>query len=478
MKANFWEGYVRPGKVFGNIYFVGTRPASSHLIDTGDGLILLDAGFPEAIDGLLENIRSLGFDPMDIRIILLSHGHYDHAAAAPELARMTGAKIYLGEKDLKMVTGEEDSSLAELFDVKYTQFFTPDVLLEDGDHVTLGNTDILCLSTPGHTDGTMSFFFDVTDGEACYRAGMFGGAGTNTLTGEFLASHGLPLSERDKFFASVDRLKKESVEVFLGNHVGNNDTVGKLARVESGEANAFVAPDEWSAFLNEREARMNEIIKKEKTMNALETILKEKAIMIVRGVSADKIIDLAEAMWRGGIRLMECTYDATGKTPDEETARIIGSLVERFKGRMLIGAGTVLTKKQVQLTAAAGGEFIISPDTNAEIIAETKKLGLVSIPGALTPSEATAAHRAGADFVKLFPINQLGVGYLKALCAPLSHIRFLAVGGVRPDNIADFIAGGARGIGMGLNANDKAAIDRGDFDYIENMCKEITSKLK
>ncbi|WP_231322829.1 MBL fold metallo-hydrolase, partial [Escherichia coli] len=69
MKANFWEGYVRPGKVFGNIYFVGTRPASSHLIDTGDGLILLDAGFPEAIDGLLENIRSLGFDPMDIRII-------------------------------------------------------------------------------------------------------------------------------------------------------------------------------------------------------------------------------------------------------------------------------------------------------------------------------------------------------------------------------------------------------------------------
>jgi metallo-beta-lactamase class B len=261
MKANFWEGYVRPGKVFGNIYFVGTRPASSHLIDTGDGLILLDAGFPEAIDGLLENIRSLGFDPMDIRIILLSHGHYDHAAAAPELARMTGAKIYLGEKDLKMVTGEEDSSLAELFDVKYTQFFTPDVLLGDGDHVTLGNTDILCLSTPGHTDGTMSFFFDVTDGEACYRAGMFGGAGTNTLTDEFLSSHGLPLSERDKFFASVDRLKKERVEVFLGNHVGNNDTVGKLARVENGEANAFVAPDEWSAFLNEREARMNEIIK-------------------------------------------------------------------------------------------------------------------------------------------------------------------------------------------------------------------------
>ena len=478
MKNKFWEGYVRPGRVFGNLYFVGTVPASSHLIDTGDGLILLDAGFPEAIDGLLENIRFLGFDPMDIRIILLSHGHYDHAGAAAELSRLTGAEICLGEGDLKMVTGEEDSSLAELFDVKYTQFFTPHRRLSDGDRVTLGNTDILCVSTPGHTEGTMSFFFDVTDGSARYRAGMFGGAGTNTLTGEFLSARALPSSVRDKFLASISRLREEKAEVFLGNHVGNNDTVGKLARVEGGEADAFVAPDEGYAVLDEREARMNEIIKKEKTMNALETILNEKAIMIVRGVSADKIVELAEAMWRGGIRVMECTYDASGKTPDEETARVIGTLVKHFGDRMLIGAGTVLKKSQVELTAAAGGAFIISPDTNVEIIDETKRLGLVSIPGAMTPSEAVTAHNAGADFVKLFPIGQLGAGYLKALCAPLSHIRFLAVGGVRPENLAEYLASGACGIGMGLNANDKAAIDRGDFDHIENTCRAISSQLK
>ena len=478
MKSNFFEGYIRPCRIFGNLYFVGTRPASSHLIDTGDGLILIDAGFPEALDELVKNISALGFDPMDIRIILLSHGHYDHAGAARDLAKMTGADIYIGKGDLKMVTGEEDSSLAELFCVSYTQFFTPDVLLSDGDRVSLGNTEILCVSTPGHTDGTMSFFFDITDGEGHYRVGMFGGAGTNTLTGEFLSSHSLPYSSRDLFFGSIERLKQERVEIFLGNHVGNNDTEGKLQRVESGEKDAFFAPDGWMAFLKERENRLKEIIEKERNMNkTVDTILKEKVIMIVRGVAADKLVELAEAMWRGGIRVMECTYDASGKIPDEEIAKAIGALVEHFGDKMLIGAGTVLTKKQVQLTSSVGGKFIISPDTNEEVIKETKKLGLVSIPGALTPTEATAAHRAGADLVKLFPVSQLGFAYVKALCAPLSHIRFLAVGGVNADNVPDYIRSGACGVGMGLNDSDRQAILKNDFDHIEEKCRKISDQL-
>ena len=263
MKDNFWQGYIPPGRVFGNLYFVGTRPASSHLIDTGEGLILIDAGFPEALGDLIENIRALGFDPMDIRKILLSHGHYDHAGAARDLGRMTGAEICLGKGDLKMVTGEEDSSLADTLGASYTQFFTPDVLLSDGDIVTLGNTEILCLCTPGHTDGTTSFFFEALDGERRIRAGMFGGAGTNTLTDEFLTSRALPYSNRELFFASIERLKKEKVELFLGNHVENNNTEGKLQRVARGEKDAFLAPDEWLSFLEARRRRLLEIIKNE-----------------------------------------------------------------------------------------------------------------------------------------------------------------------------------------------------------------------
>ena len=210
----------------------------------------------------------------------------------------------------------------------------------------------------------------------------------------------------------------------------------------------------------------------------IDKILSEKVIMIVRGVQINKLIDLAEAMWRGGIRVMECTYDASGKIPDEEIARAIESLADHFGEKMLIGAGTVLTKRQVQLTADAGGKFIISPDTNEEIIQETKKLGLISISGALTPSEATVAHRAGADFVKLFPISQFGAGYVKALCAPLSHIRFLAVGGVRSENLLDYLNNGACGIGMGLDNQDRQAISQNDFRWIEEHCREIVNKVK
>ena len=208
--------------------------------------------------------------------------------------------------------------------------------------------------------------------------------------------------------------------------------------------------------------------------NTVESILQNKIIMIVRGVDEDKIVELAEAMYRGGVRLMECTYDASGATPDEKTAEIIATLSKHFEGRMLIGAGTVLKKNQIALTKAAGGRFIISPDTNPEIIEETKRQGLVSIPGAATPSEASTAYRAGADFVKLFPVSYLGgAAYLKAISAPLSNIRFLAVGGVKPESMQEYLKSGASGFGLGLTNEDRAAIASNAFESIENRCRAL-----
>ena len=118
-----------------------------------------------------------------------------------------------------------------------------------------------------------------------------------------------------------------------------------------------------------------------------------------------KLIPLAKAMYDGGVRFLEVTYSANGGVTDENTAENIKMLAERFKDKIHIGAGTVLTNKQVELTKKAGGEFIISPDANASVIKKTKELGMISIPGALTPTEIEAAHKAGADFVKLFPIT-------------------------------------------------------------------------
>ncbi len=478
MKHNFWEGSVAPGRIFGNLYFVGTRPASTHVIATEEGLIVIDPGYPEALDEILENMRALGLDPMQTRIILCSHGHYDHAGAVRPLQELTGAKTYLGRGDLDMVEKGLLTWTEEL-GTDYNEHFSPDVLLDDGDHVTLGSTDILCLSTPGHTPGTISFFFDVTDGKETYRAGMHGGVGVNTLNGKYLREKGLPFEAREQFLAGIERLKKERVELFLGNHVPNNDTVGKLDRVRAGDRLAFVCPEEWVPFLEARAAALRTLIaKEERAEEAVRIIEEEKIVMIVRGVALDQLIPLAEAMYRGGVRAMECTYDASGRIPDEEIAAAIGGLAKHFEGRMLIGAGTVLKESQVVLTARNGGRFIVSPDTNEAVIRKTTELNLASLPGALTPSEATAAYRAGADFVKLFPISTLGAPYLKAITAPLSHIRFLAVGGVRLENMQDYIAAGAKGFGIGVTDADKKAIAEGNFAAVEEKCRAYVSLAK
>ena len=210
----------------------------------------------------------------------------------------------------------------------------------------------------------------------------------------------------------------------------------------------------------------------------IQRIEEEKLIVILRGIHGEKLLNLVRAIHRGGVNLVECTFDATGKYPAEKTAEDIAMLVRELGSEMLFGAGTVLTERQVELTKAAGGRFVISPDTNEAIIRKTKELGLVSIPGALTPSEITAANRAGADFVKLFPISSMGASYLKAVKAPLSHVRFLAVGGIRLDNMAEYKAAGACGFGIGSNFASKDALESGDWEAITRGAAEYVAQAK
>ena len=126
----------------------------------------------------------------------------------------------------------------------------------------------------------------------------------------------------------------------------------------------------------------------------------------------------------------------------------------------------------MKLTAKANGRFIISPDTNPKIIKKTKRLGMISIPGALTPTEAASAYRAGADFVKLFPISVFGKDYIKAVAAPLSNIKFLAVGGINESNVKEYLDGGAAGVGIGANIINKTFIENGNFAAITELAKK------
>lgn len=203
----------------------------------------------------------------------------------------------------------------------------------------------------------------------------------------------------------------------------------------------------------------------------IQAVKDHKIIAIVRGVESEKCLRVAQALYDGGIRLMEITYNQ--KAPDswEETARTIGTVARAYEGKMYVGAGTVTCTELVELTAKHGGQFIISPDVNEKVIRRTCELGLISMPGALTPTEVMTAHTAGAHFVKLFPAGNLGVGYLKAVKAPISHVDLLVVGGVDEKNIGAFLAAGAVGAGIGGNLVNSAWVENGEFDKITEVAK-------
>ena len=243
-----WDGYVKPFKIFGTLYFVGTKPASTHLIDTGEGLILFDTGYRHSLYLVLNNIWELGFSPYDIKYLVHTHGHIDHFGATRALAELTGAKTFIGKPDEEYANGTLDLSYAKELGMEFRETFHPDVLLKDGDMIKLGNTQIKCVATPGHTPGAMSFFFDVTDGKEVFRAGLHGGMGINTLSADFLKKYDLPFSLRDDFKNSMLRLNQEKVDIFLGNHMQHNHTMEKAQMLKDGNLYAFVNPNEWQAY--------------------------------------------------------------------------------------------------------------------------------------------------------------------------------------------------------------------------------------
>jgi 2-dehydro-3-deoxyphosphogalactonate aldolase len=167
-------------------------------------------------------------------------------------------------------------------------------------------------------------------------------------------------------------------------------------------------------------------------------------IAILRGVRPSEVTGIGEALVEAGFGLIEVPLNSPD--PLDSIARLAGALA----GRVVIGAGTVLRETDVAAVQAAGGEMIISPNTNLNVIAATARAGLVSVPGIATPSEAFAALDAGATALKLFPAEGSSPAVLKAIRAVLpSGVRVLPVGGITPENLAPWLHAGAAGFGLG-----------------------------
>lgn len=211
--------------------------------------------------------------------------------------------------------------------------------------------------------------------------------------------------------------------------------------------------------------------------DAIEKVKETRIIAIVRGLMPELIEGLAEALYRGGINMIEVTFDPSRPETWKGTASAVRRLAERFAGRVLPGAGTVLYPEQARMAADAGAQYIISPNVDADVIAETKKLGLASMPGALTPTEIVAAWQAGADAVKVFPAGNLGPEYIKAVKAPLSHIPLMAVGGITEQNAAAYLQAGAIGLGIGGSLVNREWIAVGAWDRVADNARAYVEAI-
>ena len=209
----------------------------------------------------------------------------------------------------------------------------------------------------------------------------------------------------------------------------------------------------------------------------VERIKEKKIIAILRGVPEEKLGFIAEALMKGGVRAIECTFDHARADCEAHGGRMIAELVRLAGEDMDIGAGTVLTPEEARATAEAGGRFIVSPNVSERVIGETVRLGLVSIPGAFTPTEIVSAWEAGAHFVKLFPASQMGTAYIKAVRAPLNHIPLLAVGGVTPENVPAFLEAGVCGFGLGSPLLPKAVIEADNWAAVTERARRFAEAI-
>ncbi len=177
-------------------------------------------------------------------------------------------------------------------------------------------------------------------------------------------------------------------------------------------------------------------------MSTLSQILEGKIVAIIRGAKPDDVLKIINALFEGGVKILEITLNSPkALSVIEEAAREIGD-------KVLIGAGTVMDAETARAALFAGAKFIISPLLNIETIEMTKRHGAVSIPGAFTPTEIVTAYTNGADIIKVFPAS-IGVKYFKDLRGPLQQIPLMPTGGINLENINEFHEAGAVAFGIG-----------------------------
>ena len=209
----------------------------------------------------------------------------------------------------------------------------------------------------------------------------------------------------------------------------------------------------------------------------IELLKKEKFIGLLRNVPIEKTEEVAWAMYKGGVRIFEVTYNPSKK----DTVKTVEKQFEILKSSLNdigICAGTVVFPELVTAAKKCGAKAIVSPNVNLDVIKLTKENKMLSIPGAYTPSEIAYAYDAGADIVKVFPVLPNDILYLKTVMSPLSHIPFITTGGVNPDTINSFLEAGALAVAAGASVVKPELLKENDYKGIEYEAKRHIDEIK
>lgn len=231
-------------------------------------------------------------------------------------------------------------------------------------------------------------------------------------------------------------------ELPLMKAVKRGNAVGAMVTMVNGDVEGLPEKDEIEHFIqpNKEDVSDNE---EEIDLSVLQNIYENGLVGIIRGVQPDDILDVAKSLHQGGIHTLEITAD----TP--RILQVIEQLREELPEEVIVGAGTVLDAETARAVIMAGAQFVFSPTVNIDMIQMTKRYGVVSIPGALTPTEILTAYEAGGDVIKVFPARSAGPNYIKDVNGPLSHIPLMPTGGINLDNIMDYFQAGAVAAGLG-----------------------------
>jgi len=244
--AEYRVPYDAPAfRMIDNVHYVGGKMVSSHLIATRAGHILIDTCMPNSGPFILKGIVDLGFNPRDVKYILITHAHIDHLGSTRMLAKETGAKVCIGEAD---VEAAEKGSATQFCLIGFAPFKV-DRALREGDTIAIGGKEIRVYHTPGHTPGCCSFGFKVNYEGVDYNGFLFGGPGQNVFEEENLRASIYGGTIQD-YKTSLNRLETLMVDVWLGAHLGQNDMFGKLELLKKGiKPNPYIDPEGWKDYL-------------------------------------------------------------------------------------------------------------------------------------------------------------------------------------------------------------------------------------